>query len=220
MWQQQCLEWWCPALPCLCVRRDCVVSGARLANNCCKWYLVSLRRMVLAVPILGGAHPRTGWGWINYHWHSSHLILFPLPFFFFFLFLFSLLQSKSRTHALQHHRSAPRVFSCHREIIATTTALPFACPHTFAPTENPLLPGQELLCQLRICFGHLVSDSGADPGPQYHSPLTIQPTPAIHRPLYPNAPLPPDSPPGCRVSACVHDECVCAIRAHRHIDWC
>ena len=114
---------------------------------------------------------------------------------------------------------APRVFSCHREIIATTTALPFPAS-TLLIRPNPLLPGQELLCQLRICFGHLVSDSRSGPRvPNTTPPSQLNPR-LISTGIVSHGPLPPDSPPGCRVSACVHDKCVCAIRAHRHIDCC
>ena len=67
----------------------------------------------------------------------------------------------------------------------------------------------------------------AGPNPQIplppHNPIQQPPSPVAlistgH--CIPRSTSPPIQPPGCRVSACVHDKCVCAIRAHRHIDRC
>lgn len=111
---------WCPA--CLVrVRVEIVpvVSGARQAASCCKWYLSGH----LPTPYLygtsclylfyGGAHPgQEEWiGLINHHWHSSHLGSFSSLLLLllsssssssFFFFSSSLLQRDK--HALLHHR--------------------------------------------------------------------------------------------------------------------
>ena len=158
----------CSVVLCRVARRPVVVSGR---------YLVSLRRMVLAVPnILGGAHPGTGWGGLIIT--GIHPISFSsLPLlFFFFLFLF-LLQSKETTRALQHHRFRTESILLSQRDHRDNNSSAIPCLHTFDPTKIHFCPVKSYFASCASCFGHLVSDSGSGPRvPNTTSPLTINST--------------------------------------------
>ncbi|KAL0473515.1 putative Sin3 binding domain-containing protein [Neurospora intermedia] len=64
--------------------------------------------------------------------------------------------------ARQAASCSPRVISCHREIIAITTALPFPCLHTFDPTKSTLARSRVTLpaAHLLRTSGHIVISTG------------------------------------------------------------